>query len=52
MKVDRCLIDAIDTDRLQQAMLVGVVHLQNFVGMRVVIDGVERIRRSGSRSCC
>jgi EAL domain-containing protein (putative c-di-GMP-specific phosphodiesterase class I)/GGDEF domain-containing protein len=42
MKVDRCLIDAIETDPLQQAMLRGVVDLQNSAGMRVVVEGVER----------
>jgi len=45
VKVDRCLIDAIETDRLQQAMLLGVVHLQNSAGMRVVIEGVERLEQ-------
>jgi len=45
VKVDRCLIDAIETDRLQQVMLLGVVHLQNSAGMRVVIEGVERLEQ-------
>jgi EAL domain-containing protein (putative c-di-GMP-specific phosphodiesterase class I) len=45
MKVDRCLIDAIETDRLQQAMLRGVVDLQNSTGMRVVVEGVERVEQ-------
>lgn len=45
VKVDRCLIDAIETDRLQQAMMLGVVHLQNEAGMRVVIEGVERLEQ-------
>jgi EAL domain-containing protein (putative c-di-GMP-specific phosphodiesterase class I) len=45
VKVDRCLIDAIETDRLQQAMLLGVVHLQNSADLRVVIEGVERLEQ-------
>jgi EAL domain-containing protein (putative c-di-GMP-specific phosphodiesterase class I) len=42
VKVDRCLINAIETDRLQQAMLRGVVDLQNNTDLRVVVEGVER----------
>jgi len=42
VKVDRCLIKAIETDRLQQAMLRGVVDLQNNTNLRVVVEGVER----------
>lgn len=42
LKVDRCLIEAIDTDPLQQAMLRGVVELQQATGLRVVVEGVER----------
>jgi EAL domain-containing protein (putative c-di-GMP-specific phosphodiesterase class I) len=42
VKVDRCLIEAIETDRLQQAMLQGAVDLQTIAGMRVVVEGVER----------
>jgi EAL domain-containing protein (putative c-di-GMP-specific phosphodiesterase class I)/GGDEF domain-containing protein len=42
LKVDRCLIDAIDTDPLQQAVVRGVVDLQNSTGIRVVVEGVER----------
>jgi len=45
VKVDRCLINAIETDRLQQAILRGVVDLQNSVGMRVVVEGVERLEQ-------
>ena len=45
VKVDHCLIDAIETDRLQQAMVRGVVDLQNSVGMRVVVEGVERVEQ-------
>jgi len=42
VKVDRSLITAIETDRLQQAMVQGAVDLQNTAGMRVVVEGVER----------
>lgn len=42
VKVDRHLIDAIETDRLQQAMVQGAVDLQNTALMRVVVEGVER----------
>ena len=46
VKVDRCLIDAIETDQLQQSMLRGVVDLQNSAGLRVVAEGVERLEQS------
>jgi EAL domain-containing protein (putative c-di-GMP-specific phosphodiesterase class I) len=46
VKVDRCLITAIETDPLQQAMLRGVVDLQNSAGLRVVAEGVERLEQS------
>lgn len=42
VKTDRHLIEAIETDRLQQAMVQGAVDLQNTAGMRVVVEGVER----------
>lgn len=42
VKVDRHLIAAIETDRLQQAMVQGAVDLQNTALMRVVVEGVER----------
>lgn len=42
LKVDRCLIETIDTDPLQQSVLRGVVDLQNTTGIRVVVEGVER----------
>lgn len=42
LKVDRCLIEAIETDPLQQAMLRGVGDLQQATGLRVVVEGVER----------
>lgn len=42
VKVDRHLIDQIETDRLQQAMVQGAVDLQNTALMRVVVEGVER----------
>jgi EAL domain-containing protein (putative c-di-GMP-specific phosphodiesterase class I) len=43
VKVDRCLIRTIETDRLQRAMLRGVVDLQNSTDLRVVVEGVERV---------
>ena len=46
VKVDRCLINAIETDQLQQSMLRGVVDLQNSAGLRVVAEGVERLEQS------
>jgi len=46
VKVDRCLINAIETDQLQQSMLRGVVDLQNSTGLRVVAEGVERLEQS------
>ena len=42
LKVDRCLIEAIETDPLQQAMIRGVLELQQATGLRVVVEGVER----------
>lgn len=42
VKVDRHLIEAIETNRLQQAMVQGAVDLQNTALMRVVVEGVER----------
>ncbi len=42
LKVDRCLIEAIETDPLQQAVVRGVVDLQNSTGLDVVVEGVER----------
>lgn len=42
LKVDRCLIEAIETDPLQQAMLRGVVELQQATALKVVVEGVER----------
>jgi len=46
LKVDRCLIETIDTDPLQQAVLRGVVDLQDSNGIRVVVEGVERPEQS------
>lgn len=45
VKVDRCLIDAIETDQLQQAMVRGVVDLQDSAGIRMVVEGVERVEQ-------
>ncbi|MFM7269066.1 MAG: EAL domain-containing protein [Cyanobium sp.] len=42
LKVDRCLIEAIESDPLQQAVVRGVVDLQNSTGLEVVVEGVER----------
>lgn len=47
LKVDRCLIEVIETDPLQQAVVQGVVDLQNSTGLEVVVEGVER---AGQRS--
>lgn len=47
LKVDRCLIEAIETDPLQQAVVRGVVDLKNSTGLEVVVEGVER---AGQRS--
>jgi EAL domain-containing protein (putative c-di-GMP-specific phosphodiesterase class I)/GGDEF domain-containing protein len=46
LKVDRCLIETVDTDPLQQAVLRGVVDLQDSNGIRVVVEGVERPEQS------
>ena len=42
LKVDRSLIKAVDTDTLQQAMIRGVMAMQNNSNLTVVVEGIER----------
>jgi PAS domain S-box-containing protein len=42
LKLDRCFISRLDTDRRQWSMVSGIVELAHALGMTVVAEGVER----------
>ncbi len=42
IKIDRCLVDRIDTDKPRQAVIAGVLTTAGLLGLDVVAEGVER----------
>jgi EAL domain-containing protein (putative c-di-GMP-specific phosphodiesterase class I) len=41
VKLDRSLIDGIETDAARQAMIVGLCHFASTTGCRLVVEGIE-----------
>jgi EAL domain-containing protein (putative c-di-GMP-specific phosphodiesterase class I) len=42
IKIDRCLVDRIDTDKPRQAIVAGLLRTAELLGLTVVAEGVER----------